>query len=373
MAFRRSLLLVATTAALASATARAVEVPCAQHSDPRLGAISDDGIGTTSALGLADGRYALPETQQPTQLVVMFHGHGNDSCSWRNHLRRAAERGAVAFALDYVRQTPSENYGWFMREASADSIAAARHFLAAYPSIQQVFAFGISMGGNASGVAVASPDAVRLDGTTPLFDYWVVVEGANNLIEEYGVIRAVAPAVADAALAQREIEQENGGSLEQVPQRYAEITNVLRAPDMSALRGAVVVNGVDDGLVTTDQSPQLAAALNAVGVPTHLYTVLFRGDGEPGSTATGIVADPIFEALGLPYPAAFAGHGWEGSDTQVVIAQGFARLWELMDGAAVQPGETVIGLDAAPEPGATALLASGILALLALARRRRAR
>ena len=303
----------------------------------------------------------------------MFHGHGNDSCSWRNHLRRAAERGAVTFALDYVEQTPAENYGWSMREAAADSIAAARYFLAAYPSIQTVFAFGISMGGNASGVAVASPDAVRLDGSTPLFDYWVVVEGANNLIEEYGVIRAVAPALADAALAQQEIEEENGGPIEVVPQRYAEITNLLRAPDMSALRGAVVVNGIDDGLVTTDQSPQMAAALNGVGVPAHLYTVVFRGDGEPGSTATGIVADPIYAALGLPYPAAFAGHGWEGSDTQVVITQGFARLWQLMDGAEVAPGETVIGLDAAPEPGATALLGSGALAVFALARHRRAR
>jgi hypothetical protein len=52
----------------------------------------------------------------------------------------------------------------------------------------------------------------------------------------------------------------------------------------------------------------------------------------------------------------------------VVIANGFARLWALMAGEAVTPGETVL-----PEPGATALLASGILALLGLARRRRAR
>src|SRR5262249_50275732 len=150
------------------------------HHDVRLKDMSDDGIGFTSTLGLADGRYALPATAEPTQLVVMFHGHGNDSCSWRNHLRDAAARGAVAVAIDYVRQSPSENYGWFMREAARDSIAAARHFLAAYPSITQVTAFGISMGGNASGLAVASPDAVRADGSK-LFDYWMDVEGVNNL------------------------------------------------------------------------------------------------------------------------------------------------------------------------------------------------
>jgi hypothetical protein len=350
-----------------AASAAALEVPCAQHSDSRLAAMSDSGIGTTSSLGLADGRYALPEAATPTQLVVMFHGHGNDTCSWRNHLRDAAARGAIAVALDYVSQTPVENYGWKMREAATDSIAAAKYFLAAYPTITTVFAFGISMGGNASGFVIASPDAVRSDGT-PLFDYWVDVEGANDLIEEYTVIRAVAPALADAALAQREIEEENGGPLEQVPDRYAEITNVARAPDMAGLRGAVIINGVDDGLVTTDQSPQMATALNAVGVPSHLYTVVFRGDGEPGSTATGIVADPIYAALGLPYPAAFAGHGWEGSDTQVVITHGFERLWALMAGEAVTPGETVLA-----EPGAMALLACGVLALLGLARRRQAR
>jgi acetyl esterase/lipase len=358
--------------ALAALSAGASEVPCSQHSDPdgRLAQMSDDGIGFTSALGLADGRYALPDTAEPTQLVVMFHGHGNDSCSWRNHLRDAAARGAVAFAIDYVRQTPTENYGWFMREASRDSIAAAQHFLAAYPSITQVFAFGISMGGNASGLAVASPDAVRAD-ESPLFDYWVDVEGVNNLTEEYAVIRAVAPANAGAALAQQEIEEENGGSIDEAPAAYAELTNVSRAAEMAYLKGAVIVHGLDDGLVTTDQSPQMAAALNAVGVPAHLYTALLCGEAECGTNATAIVADPIFAQLGQPYPAAFAGHGWEGSDTQIVIKTGLLKLWSLMAGDTVQPGETVIGHDALPEPGQIAALLCGILALYLLWRERR--
>jgi acetyl esterase/lipase len=366
----RSFLLFAAALALGTAPAAALEVPCAQHSDPRLAAMSDDGIATTSALGLADGRYALPEAAVPTQLVVLFHGHGNDSCSWRNHLRDAAARGAVAFAIDYVRQTPIENYGWNMREAARDSIAAARYFLAAYPSITQVFVLGISMGGNASGLAIASPDAVRADGS-PLFDYWVDVEGANNLIEEYTVIRIVAPANGDAALAQQEIEQENGGPLESAPDRYVELTNVARASDMAHLRGAVIVHGIDDGLVTTDQSPQMAAALNAVGVPTHLYSAVLCGEAECGSNATAIAADPIFAQLGQPYPASFAGHGWEGSDTHVVIATGFGQLWALMDGAIVEPGATVIGLNGAPEPGQTAILVAGGATLWMLARRRR--
>src|SRR5258705_9011009 len=107
---------------------------------------------------------------------------------------------------------------------------------------------------------------------------------------------------------------------------------------MSTLKGAVVVHGVDDGLVTTDQSPQRAAALNGVGVPAHLYTAILCGEAECGSNATAIVADPIFAQLGQPYPAAFAGHGWEGSDTQIVIKTGFIKLWELMAGDTVDPG-----------------------------------
>lgn len=323
--------------------AGASEVKCAQHSDPRLLAMSDEGIRLTSTLGLAAGRYALPATAAPTQLVVMFHGAHNDSCSWRGHLRNVAARGAVAVAMDYTgqRQEPVENYGWFMRAAAADSIAAARHFMAAYPSITQVFAFGVSMGGNASGVAVASPDAVRSDGA-PLFDYWVDIEGVNNLIEEYLVIRALAPVNEGAAIAQQEIEEENGGTLEEVPERYAEITNVLRAPDMSGLRGAVIVHGLDDGLVTTDQSPQMAAALNVVGVPSHLYTVLLRGEGESGTTVTEVALGPLFDATGQTYESPLAGHGWEGSDTQLVIATGFEQLFALMAGATVAPGVTVV-------------------------------
>jgi pimeloyl-ACP methyl ester carboxylesterase len=368
MTFLRLSLFVAATLVVGAGRAHAVELSCAvpPRADQRLNSMTDDGIGVTSALGLPDGRYSLPATATPTQLVVMFHGHGNDSCSWRKHLQDAAARGAVAFAMDYVDRRPGvENYGWFMRRGAADSIEAARYFLAAYPSITTVFAIGISMGGNASGLAMAS-HATRLDGTTPLFDYWVDVEGVNNLIEEYGVIRAVAPALADAALAQQEIEEENGGTLEEMPANYAELTNVSRAPEMSTLKGAVVVHGVDDGLVTTDQSPQMAAALNAVGVPTHLYTIALRpeDDTEPDSTVSCIP----FSTAGLSCPTTFAGHGWEGSENHIVIRTGFGHLWALMDGAQVVPGETVL-----PEPAGIALLGSGCLALFLLARRRRAR
>src|SRR5215470_655015 len=124
--------------AIGAGRARADELSCSvpPRSDQRLNAMPDDGIGLTSTLGLADGRFALPAIAAPTQLVVMFHGHGNDSCSWRKHLQDAASRGAIAFAMDYVDRRPGvENYGWFMRRGAADSIEAANYFLSHYPSI----------------------------------------------------------------------------------------------------------------------------------------------------------------------------------------------------------------------------------------------
>jgi pimeloyl-ACP methyl ester carboxylesterase len=327
-----------------AAAIKGAEVPCSQHTYAPTLEMTDDGVGLTSSFGLAAGRYALPADSKPLQLVVMFHGHLNDSCDWRRHLQQVAAHGAIAVAMDYSGQlqTPVENYGWRVREGAADSIEAAKYFLAQYPSITQVIAFGISMGGNSSGLAVASPDAQRADGS-PLFDYWIDVEGVNNLIEEYFVARGVA-AIGNAggALAQQEIEEEAGGSFEQVPDQYAQLTNVYHAAEMATLRGAVIVNAIDDGLVPTNQSPEMAAALNLVGTPAHLFTVLGNGGAETGTTFTSNAGDPLFGAAGQTYTSPFAGHGWEGSDTQLVIKTGFDQLWKLLEGGAVVAGETVV-------------------------------
>lgn len=321
----------------------ALEIPCDQQADARLQEMSDTGIGLASLLGLPSGRYALPAGSAPTQLVVMFHGHGNDSCSWRRHLQNVAAKGAVAVAMDYSGQLqePIPHYGWRARAGAADSIAAARYFLDRYPSIKTVHAFAVSMGGNVAGVALAAPEAVRADGS-PLFDDWVAVEGVHNLAEEYLIVRTVAPAVPDGAIAQAEIEAENGGPIEQMPNNYLEITNVARAADYAYLKSVVLVHAVDDGLVPTTQSREMFLALSGQGVASHLYTVLLRGDAEDGTTASGLVLGPVYGASGQVYTSALAGHGWEGSETQLVIRTGLDQLYALMDGAEVSVGETVI-------------------------------
>jgi hypothetical protein len=86
----------------------------------------------------------------------------------------------------------------------------------------------------------------------------------------------------------------------------------------------------------------MTAALTAAGVKTHMFTVLGRGGAETGTTATAIVAGPVFAAAGKTYKSPLAGHGWEGSDTQLVVKTGFQQLFALLAGGSVKRGETLV-------------------------------
>lgn len=304
--------------------------------------MSNAGLGLTQKLGLVSGKYALPAARTPSRLVVLMHGYGNDSCSWRNHLRAVARHGAVGIAMDYTGQNPKTNRGWRVIEGAEDSIKATKYFMRRFPSIKQTFVMGISMGGNAAGMTVASPNARRPNGK-PLFDHLVAVEGVHNLIQTYESFRHI-PTEDTAAFAE-DVEQEAGGTLEEVPDRYVELTNLARASEMSYLRSAVLVHGVDDLLVTYNQSRDMAGALRREGVPTELFTVVGRGDGESGTTISGLAGTPVFANTGMaePYESPVAGHGWEGSDTQLVIRVGFEQLWKVMAGKTVGPyRETIV-------------------------------
>jgi hypothetical protein len=67
MTFLRLSLLLAATLVLGAVHAHADELSCSvpPRSDERLNGMTDDGIGLTSDLGLADGRYALPRPLRP--------------------------------------------------------------------------------------------------------------------------------------------------------------------------------------------------------------------------------------------------------------------------------------------------------------------
>ena len=292
------------------------------------------------------GHYALPDTRTPKTLVVMFHGYGNSSNSWVCHLLDAAENhNAVAVAMDYSGTgwtgPASDHRGWFVREGAADSIRAAQYFLKRFPSITNVEAFGISMGGNASGLAVAA-GAKRPGTNKPLFDYWVNVEGATSMVETYLEAEAIAPSGnATATHAVADMEKECGGSLAVQPQCFQDITVLFQIQKIAAsgIKGIVDVQGIDDGLVGHNQSEEFTAAARAMGIPTDYFIALRRNDWqnaasashEGGTTLSGTALGPVFSGAGQTYPAPLAGHGWEGSNTQIVIATGFQRLWSIVD------------------------------------------
>jgi len=309
--------------------------------------------------GGLNGHYALPASATPTQLVVYAHGYRNISDSWVCHLLDAAARGAVAVAMDYrgtgYTGAPGDHRGWFVREGAQDSIDAARFFLETYPSITTVGLLGVSMGGNASGLAAAA-GATR-PGGAPLFDYWVDVEGATNVAETYleaslvqyagGTTGAYAAGAAD------DIEAQIGTTPDADPVAFAtglaDLAVLTHADDIAAsgLKGVAVVHGLDDGLVPYNQSRELVTALRALGMPTSMHTVLRRNDwqnpdssgDEAGTVLSSNAMGPVFGAAGEQYPAPFAGHGWEGSSSHLVIKTGFDLLFALMNGT-TQPANT---------------------------------
>lgn len=325
-----SLAILALLAAAAVAAPGSAAPPCTDEADVTL--------DTQSVLGL-EGKYALPD-RPPRALVVMAHGYRNRSDSWVSHLLSAAgEHGVLAVAMDYSGTGPRpDNRGWRVKEGAADSIAAAKHFLASCPSINRTAILGVSMGGNVSGLAVAAGE--QRQGNKPLFDHWVAVEGAVNSTETYLASRVLSPAGDPYIVGAREdFEAECGGPIEVAPECYADINVVARTPDIaeSGVKGVVVVHGAADGLVPSNQSRELVTTLRAGGVPTDHVTVLRRNDWqnpatastEGGTTAeshvTGRTGQPALDSRPL------AGHGWEGSTTHIVIRTGFERLWALLE------------------------------------------
>jgi acetyl esterase/lipase len=274
------------------------------------------------------GLYALPSAA-PRGLVVFFHGYTHTAYSWAQHVERtAAQEGVIAVAMDYRGQvdlppepgtTLPRSRGWQVSEGADDSIAAAQLFERTC-RLPTIVAYGVSMGGNASGLAVASR-ATRSDGT-PLFDQWFDIEGAVNVIEIYTAARELAATGNElAANATADIEREMGGTLEERPEAYTTRTVVRRADDIKAsgIKGVTIVHGVDDGLVPNSQSREMQLRLRALGIPTDVITAGTRGStSEAGTTLSGSLV-PGFDSP-------FAGHADETSTTHIVGRTGFERL-----------------------------------------------
>jgi hypothetical protein len=276
------------------------------------------------------GYYAVPR-HRAKGIVVFDHGYSHTAWNWRQHLSQVAARdGVIAIAMDYRHQVDSlvdpktgfsSSRGWRVQEGAEDSIAAAQLFDSACRTGGVNTVYGISMGGNTSGLVVAAQPK-GTDGK-PLFDYWFAIEPAVNVTETWVEASAVAQSGNTFATdAVADIEAETGGTPADAPQAYQSRTVVARISDIAAagLKGVAVVQGVDDGLVPYNQSRELVAELRAQRIPVDDVTVGTRGDGEAGTTLTGNALSPA----GQQSP--FAGHASEVSNTQLVGVTGFDLL-----------------------------------------------
>lgn len=284
----------------------------------------------------ARGRYALPAAT-PDVLVVFAHGYSHRVEGWARHLARVAARdGALTVAMNYrgLTDLPPDaggvprSRGYPVKTGAEDLNAAALAMLAACPSLRRVVLFGVSMGGNVSGVALALQPR-RPDGR-PLYDHWIGVEGAFNLIELYEGSRVVTQISDFAAAVKEDIEKETGGTPETQPAAYAERTVVARSAEIAAagLQGVTLVHGVEDGLAPYDNGFQLTQLLRAAGTPTDFVTVTRRGAGDdPDTTLAGYAGQTT----------GFAGHGGELSEKHAVIDTGFARLHALLSTSEPRP------------------------------------
>ena len=309
----------------------------ADSNDRAVQCTGDPGETHRLELGPTYGYYAVP--RQPQGLVVFAHGYGHNAEDWRAYLVRTAQRdNVIAVAMNSIPSEGRTPGGWWVSEGSAATIAAAQAFDRTCSGLKTIVDYGVSMGGNTSGLAAAA-HATRADGR-PLFDYWFDIEGATNVIETYNEARALAPANSFAAGAQKDIEAEMGGPIEQKPSVYADHAVVTKAQEIkdSGIKGVVMVHGLGDGLVPYDQSREMQSALRPTGIPVDFFTaVTHGGTSEPGTTLDGSVP---FSSTPVPYQSPFAGHGSETSTTQLVIITGFDRLHALFaDGEAPQvPG-----------------------------------
>jgi predicted alpha/beta-hydrolase family hydrolase len=256
----------------------------------------------------AEGLFALP-AGEPRGIVAFAHGYGHTAESWRQHIIRTAKtNGVIAFAVNYpgeeIKPGPERpvSTGWHVSAGARAALAVSRYFDATCGSKGTNVMYGVSMGGNTSGLAVAAKQK-RANGQ-PLFDWWFNIEGATHVTETYLAARALA--VSGNATAKSAV---------------ADI----------------------DGLVGSNQSREMQAVLRQQGVPVEFVSVVTQQNNESGTTLDGYLAVP-----GRP-ASPFAGHASEVSYTHVVGRAGFDALDALYAGKAPRCGETLLDVDSRQE------------------------
>jgi acetyl esterase/lipase len=229
--------------------------------------------GNTTA-GTAEGLLAYYRDSIPTRLVVLAHGYrGNvQDGSWHDRLEQTARPDTVVLAMNY-----RDNLRFPTLRGAHDVVAATLAVKQRFPTIRTEYLWGWSMGGGITGTALTESAYVTPDGL-PLFDYWIDVEGVNNLAELWTWFSSQT----DSQLAQEltdDIEDETGGTPAQAQAEYDRRSPSRRVDEMrdpvtgNGLRALVVLHAANDGIVLYNQAAELAQTASGVGIPVLFITI----------------------------------------------------------------------------------------------------
>lgn len=288
---RRLLLVVLLVGAIALPRAQATE-PTPDHPtwSGRYDVIADGEV--------ASGWLAFPTDIAPDTLLVFAHGccdplPGN----WADllALHHARHNGMVVVAMDYR----GPQGGWNVGSGKSDLVAATRDLQQRFP-IKRTIIWGVSMGGEVTGMAVAeAPD---------LFDYWISSSGVLDLPTQWAqqTFRA-------------QIEAEAHGTPTTAKHAYDIRSPSTLAPHMKGVKRAYLIHGMGDTAVPLSEMQQTFDALRGADVPVSGYTIT-TGEGDPA------VWWPIFASHETPL--GLAGHDWStialGQRILLRIVAGFA-------------------------------------------------
>lgn len=264
----------------------------------------------------------LPNTE-PTRLVVMCHGLGQDVRTvWVQHTEAVARHDTVALAPNY-----RDNARFPVARGAHDTIAATLAAKARFPSIETVYLLGVSMGGAVSATAITESIALDAAGRS-LYHHWIAPEPLTNLFEAWVQASVALPEVAE------DMESDAGGRPDQVPAEYRRRSGALNASAMAAggLRTLSLMHAVNDGLVVYNQGREMATAAAAVGIPTQLWTVTrVAPEQAPGNTLSAAITG-FFDAPDPTEPLDLSGHGFEGDPHHPIMRIAFEQLEALLDG-----------------------------------------
>jgi pimeloyl-ACP methyl ester carboxylesterase len=200
---------------------------------------------------VAHGWLAYPTDTTPDTLLVFGHG-----CC-RPLDRDAAELFAMRFARQYGVVAVAMDYrggdGWKTLTGSRDTIAATEELRRRFP-IRQTIAWGLSMGAEVTGMAIAArPD---------LFDWWVSSIGVFDLVGQWkqGTFQAL-------------IEAETGGPPESHRAEYDRRSPATMIGRFKHLHRVYLLTGAADLTVHPTQTWEMHTFLANAGIPVTTYTI----------------------------------------------------------------------------------------------------